>query len=432
MLAQRADRAPPVLRVVGQRESPDLRPPFGRQRLEILRKAGQQIEFRDDHVYREMNAQFLMQLAQAGAQRGCVRGALGRRAPDELLDADRQDHAIDRRARPMFAKQTEKALPLRPVGNCRLFVAGHLVPHVTARRVDQHGLVGEPPFAIGRAAPRALGRCLHLIRERKLQAGTRDRRALARTRRADHHVPRQFIQVAPAFEQAPPAERTAAQALQLTDRLRHRHAHRTDVRLGRRVRLARRRLENALEQCVVRPNRLPQAIETIHGVAEEHRGDDQHADPRGPERAVIAEREERPRVPDQQTQCGDADRAERPAQQPERKERHEKDDDGDPHDDARERPQLVEREQGADEPYGGANKQHRDACEHLPRKDESQEAFQVRHAELLRYSVTAISTRRLRDRPAGVAFSATGCASPRPSERIRSAGVPRWTRICAT
>ena len=69
--------------------------------------------------------------------------------------------------------------------------------------VDEHRILREPPLAVARAA-HTLHRTLavlgafSIITEQKLQAGVHQRRGLARTGRADEHVPGQFVQILPA------------------------------------------------------------------------------------------------------------------------------------------------------------------------------------------------------------------------------------------
>ena len=67
---------------------------------------------------------------------------------------------------------------------------------IAAGRVDQHGVLGEPPIAQASASHACDGPLAHLLRQRKAQAGVQQRRCLAGAGRADDGVPRLFIQVA--------------------------------------------------------------------------------------------------------------------------------------------------------------------------------------------------------------------------------------------
>ena len=63
-------------------------------------------------------------------------------------------------------------------------------------RVDQDGVLGEPPVAQPRASHAGDGALAHLLRQRKTQTGVQQRRRLAGARRPDDGVPRLLIQIA--------------------------------------------------------------------------------------------------------------------------------------------------------------------------------------------------------------------------------------------
>ena len=88
-----------------------------------------------------------------------------------------------------------------------------ILRRVAAGRVDQHGLLGEPPVAIARAAD-ALDDGLRLAaaRERELQAGIDQRRGLAGARRPDDDVPGQVVEVVAALCPSPGAASRAHRA----------------------------------------------------------------------------------------------------------------------------------------------------------------------------------------------------------------------------
>lgn len=61
----------------------------------------------------------------------------------DVREANRQEHPVDRPAPAMRLGQIEEAAPRRLIN-----VGVDVLHRVTAGRVDQYGLVGEPPIAI--------------------------------------------------------------------------------------------------------------------------------------------------------------------------------------------------------------------------------------------------------------------------------------------
>ena len=161
----------------GEGRAPDLRAAVAVEAVEELDEAGEQVGLGDQHVDRQAHAEPRVELADALAHvRGIARHLLV--VPvHQVGDAQRDDHAVERLARPEALQQVEEA---EPGGGVGLAVA--LLRGVAAGGVEQHGLVGEPPVAVARAAD-ALQRALAArVAERKAQAGVEQRRGLAGAR----------------------------------------------------------------------------------------------------------------------------------------------------------------------------------------------------------------------------------------------------------
>lgn len=154
-------------------------------------------------------------LRQAQADQPGQALALRIAAAQQLLHAERHQHAVDGLASAEAPQQVQEA---RPCGTvlCRVaFLRG-----VAAGGVQQHGLVGEPPVAVARAADATDRRLAELGGQRKVEARVDQRRGLARTRRADDEVPGQLVDVAPRQAPEPPLLRLSETRLaQDIDRL---------------------------------------------------------------------------------------------------------------------------------------------------------------------------------------------------------------------
>ena len=176
-------------RVVGEAEAPDLVAFFLAQVAKTLVEAGDQVALGDQHIDRRAHAQLLVQFLQPRAQLQRVFLAVGRALLQQVLDVDRQQHAIQRPPWARFAQQRQKFEPGRAVG---CFVG--LLQRVAAGGVDQHRLFGEPPVAVARTADALDRRLAHLAGQREGQSGVHQRRGLAGAGRADEHIPRQFVE----------------------------------------------------------------------------------------------------------------------------------------------------------------------------------------------------------------------------------------------
>src|SRR2546430_1530972 len=117
-------------------------------------------------------------------------------ASEKVRDADRQKHAVDRRARPVLAQKTQKAFPL---GLVQSLIA--LLCRIAPRGVEKDGFVGEPPIAVARAANASNGRLPELIRKRKFETRIHERSRLSRAGCSDEYIPGHLIDV-PAVEQS--------------------------------------------------------------------------------------------------------------------------------------------------------------------------------------------------------------------------------------
>ncbi|MNG95652.1 hypothetical protein D3C79_546940 [compost metagenome] len=162
------------------------------QVVEKLHEARYQVELGQHQVYGEAHAQLAVQLLDARTDRRCVCGALGVAAQQQVRQADGDERTVDRAARALGLEQVEEAQPGRLVDLGVAVLGG-----VAAGSVEQHRLVGEPPVAVARAADTADGALAQLRGQREVQARIDQRGGLARTGRADDHVPRQLVEVAP-------------------------------------------------------------------------------------------------------------------------------------------------------------------------------------------------------------------------------------------
>ena len=116
---------------------------------EILGEALDEIHLGEDGVDREVDLQLFVQFVEAPADRVGVRRHLLRRQVENVGDADRDDHAVDRLARAVLAQHVEKGEPAAAIG-----LGVRILRRVAAGGVDQHRFVGEPPVAIARARRR--------------------------------------------------------------------------------------------------------------------------------------------------------------------------------------------------------------------------------------------------------------------------------------
>ena len=177
------------------------------QRAEELVEAGDEVGLGEDGIDREIDLQALMQFEQAGADRVGMGGDLLGARGQQVLDADRDEDAVDRLARAIGLEQVEEGEPARFL---RLGVG--VLRGVAAGGVDQHRILGEPPVAIARAARAGDGRGRGAAGQREFQAGIDQCRGLAGAGRADDDVPGQVVEIVAAL---------AARALQRGERVLH-------------------------------------------------------------------------------------------------------------------------------------------------------------------------------------------------------------------
>ena len=105
-------------------------------------------------------------------------------------------------ARPGLLQQIEERVPAGAIDRGVRILRG-----VAAGRVDQHGVLGEPPVAQPRAADAGDRALPHLLRQRETQAGVQQCRRLAGARRTDDRVPRLLVQIAAAARATSSADR---------------------------------------------------------------------------------------------------------------------------------------------------------------------------------------------------------------------------------
>ena len=181
-----------VLAAIGGLEcgAPHLAPARFVEAAEIFHEAGDQVGLGEQHIDRE---------ARSSGSRGFPAADCGFR----LTCASRSWPSSVMRSARLMARMTPL---IGCLGRCllssdrkasQLFLSAfgiRILRRVAPGRVDQHGVVGEPPVAVARAAD--AGDRLGLTRtgQRKLQAGIDQRRGLAGARRADDDVPGQFVE----------------------------------------------------------------------------------------------------------------------------------------------------------------------------------------------------------------------------------------------
>ena len=133
-----------------------------------------------------------VQLARcAGGSRGRAGVRARRRRLRDVAERDRDDHPVQRLARPGALQQVEERVPAGPVHR-RIGILGG----VAAGGVDQHGVLGEPPLAQPGAADARHRALAHLGGQRELQPGVQQRGGLAGAGRPDDGVPGLLVQVA--------------------------------------------------------------------------------------------------------------------------------------------------------------------------------------------------------------------------------------------
>ena len=175
-----------------QREAPDLFAVFLAQMVEKLRKARDQIGLGEEDIDRKAHAQLFAQLVQAPPDRGGMAFLRRLILHAEVRQRNRDHRTVDGLPFAVLFEDLQKAQPARIV-----FAFAAFLGRVAARRVDHHCVIGKPPIAVARATHAAQGRFPAAVGQRELQPRIDDRCGLARTGRADHHVPGQLIKRPP-------------------------------------------------------------------------------------------------------------------------------------------------------------------------------------------------------------------------------------------
>ena len=224
--------------LVREGHAPDLRALVLVEVGKELHETRQQVGLGHQHIDREADTQPGVQLFEAFAQFAGVGQAPGRAGGQQVTDAEREQHAVDRPARPITCQQCQETEPRGTVGRAVAVVGG-----VAPGGVDQHGLGGEPPVAVARAADALHHWLAERAGQRKLEPGIDQRGGLAGPRGADDDVPRQLIDKGAARQRRqPPApgstEARAAQGVHcLLEALADdRHLRRAGCRCGGRRR----------------------------------------------------------------------------------------------------------------------------------------------------------------------------------------------------
>ena len=161
-----------------------------RQIAEEFHEARDQVGLGEEGIDREIHLQMVVQLDQPRADGVGMRLHLHRLQAQDVLDADADQHAVDRLPGPVALEHLEEREPALTVG-----LGVGILRRVAAGGVDQHRFLGEQPVAIARAADALDLGGLGALGEREVQAGIDQRRRLTRARRADHDVPGQIVEI---------------------------------------------------------------------------------------------------------------------------------------------------------------------------------------------------------------------------------------------
>ena len=291
----------------GQRAAPDL---LARCRVECgeeLVEARDQVGLGHEHVDRQPHVEPAVEFLQPRAQRLRMEGGCAFGMAQQVGDADRQQHAVERLPRPVPAQQIEEAEPGLAVA-VRVRVLGR----VAACGIEQHGLVAEPPVAVARAAHARDLVPSQLPGQRKAQAGVDQRGRLAGSRRTDEHIPGQLVEVAFLAQRQQPGQPlvllTEPALVQQLERLPEALAQQLDLGgFGLGLALAGQAAQQA---GVVRAGAQAPVGQDQHGSGQQQRD-------RDPARAVRfewhmpSEREQRSGEPDQQRQREQSERRDR-------------------------------------------------------------------------------------------------------------------------
>ncbi len=210
---------------------------------------------------------------------------------DDVGDADRQNDAVDRLARPVLPQHFEEGEPAPPVD-----LGVRILRGVAPGRVDQHRLVGEPPVAVSRSADALNGFGRGVAGQRKLQAGIDERRRLARAGRPDDEIPGQVVESACA---------RLAGALEGCERILHLFLQ------DRRVALLLGRLGHRLRDGGGGAAPGDDAPDDRTADDQQNDEDDDEARDDALERLRVADGDERPGEPDERRKNQRADNAER-------------------------------------------------------------------------------------------------------------------------
>jgi hypothetical protein len=177
---------------------------------------------------------------------------------------------------------------------------------VAAGGVDEDRFVGEPPVAVARAADAADGVLAELVGEREAEAGVDERRRFPRTRRPDEDVPGQLVEIL--------AVRALAElgALEQRQRIFEPLLEDADLFLlrGRQVRrlgIDGGGLADAVHQLIVGLLRAEQGHDVPDAPDDENDQNDDQPDDLAVERPHVADGDERPHEPHDQSQNDGAD-----------------------------------------------------------------------------------------------------------------------------
>src|ERR1051326_206721 len=158
--------------------APHLGALFARHVAEEFHEPGEQVGLGDHHVDGKAQPEALVELLHPAPHVARVALALRVGLVKEVRDADRDEGAVQRLARPEALEELEEGEP-----GARIDLLLAVLRHVAAGDVEQHGLVGKPPVAVARPAD-ALDRLARpRLLERELEPRIDERGGLARADR---------------------------------------------------------------------------------------------------------------------------------------------------------------------------------------------------------------------------------------------------------
>ena len=205
---------------------------------------------------------------------------------------------------------------MKPCQASRSTVLVGILRGVSPGGVDQHGVIGEPPVAVARAADALELMGAKLFGEREAQAGVNQRGGLAGARRTDEHVPGQFVEVARGAQREEAGQSAFLRSGSGLALLEHAHglleALMQDGRFAGRLGVTRHAgrfgaLRQTFQQLGVIAFCAPAPPDKAAEEEQHDRGDQDEAHPFVFKRCIAGKGKQRQDEPDHGQQCEDAE-----------------------------------------------------------------------------------------------------------------------------